>query len=65
MTASNTHAHEVKAKDSEREAIARQLQEFLSAGGIPEIVTTCRPEKVSISQAERNAMTFENSRHER
>lgn len=52
------HAHEVRAKDSEREALAAQLSAFLAAGGIPEVVTTCRPEKMSQSQAERNAATF-------
>lgn len=58
MTASNTHAHDVKAKDPEREALARQLSDFLAAGGIPELVTTCRPEKTAASQAERNAATW-------
>lgn len=52
------HTHEVRAKDSERAEIESQLSAFLAAGGIPEIVTTCRPEKMSQSQAERNAATF-------
>lgn len=54
----STHAHEVKAKDPERAELQRQLEEWRAAGGIPEIVTTCRQEKTFQSQAERNAATF-------
>ena len=56
------HAHEVRAKDSERAEIEAQLSAFLAAGGIPELVTTCRQEKTFQSQAERNAATFEDRR---
>lgn len=60
------HTHEVRAKDSERAEIESQLSAFLAAGGIPEIVKTpARQEKMSLSQADRNALTFENSRHDR
>jgi len=62
MTATSTHAHEVKAKDSERQRIAKQLEEWRAAGGIPEIVTTCRQEKTIASLSEKAAATWEDKR---
>lgn len=60
-----SNVHEIRARDHEREALSRQLEEWRAAGGIPEIVTTCRQEKTFQSQAERNAATFEDRRHEK
>ncbi len=54
----STHAHEVKAKDTEREELAAQYAAWVAAGNMPEVVTSCRQEKIFQSQAERNAATF-------
>jgi hypothetical protein len=53
-----TNLHEIRARDPERQRLEQQLSEFLAAGGMPEVVTTCRQSHMSPSQAERNAATW-------
>jgi hypothetical protein len=53
-----SNVHEIRARDPERQRLEQQLSEFLAAGGIPELVTTCRHSHVAPSQAETNAATW-------
>jgi hypothetical protein len=53
-----TNVHEIRARDPDRQRLEQQLSEFLAAGGIPEVVTTCRHSHMSPSQAEKNAATW-------
>ena len=46
-------------KIDERAEIARQLAEWTGAGGLPELVTTCRQEKTMMTMRELNACTWE------
>ena len=55
-----TNLHEIRARDPDRQRLEQQLSEFLAAGGIPEVVTTCRQSHMSPSQAERNAAAWAN-----
>lgn len=44
MTHESTHSHDCKAKDAERQALQRQLDEWAAKGNIPLIIPT-NPEK--------------------
>jgi hypothetical protein len=55
-----SNLHEIRARDPDRQRLEQQLSEFLAAGGIPEVVTTCRQSHMSPSQAELNAATWAN-----
>jgi hypothetical protein len=55
-----TNLNDVKAKDRERAKIAAQLAEWEASGGIPTLVTSCRADRMAPTQAEANAMTWEN-----
>lgn len=55
-----SNVHDVRARDPERAELQRQFDEWRAAGNLPELVTTCRPEKMAPSQSERNAATWEN-----
>jgi hypothetical protein len=56
-----SNIHDIRARDPEREALARQLEEWRAAGGIPEIVTDApRQDRMSASQEERNLASWEN-----
>lgn len=46
-------------KIDERAEIARQLAEWTAAGGLPELVTTCRQEKTMQTMREANVAAWE------
>ena len=46
-------------KIDERAEIARQLAEWTAAGGLPELVTTCRDEKTMATMREANVAAWE------
>lgn len=60
-----SNVHDIRARDPEREELAAQYAAWVAAGNMPEVVTSCRQEKTFQSQAERNAATFEDRRHDR
>lgn len=53
-----SNLNDVKAKDAERAKIAAQLAEWQANGGIPQLVTGCRSDRMSPTQAEANAATW-------
>ena len=57
-----TNTFEITARETERQRIAKQLEEWRAAGGIPELVTSCRASHMSPSQDEANKAAWENAK---
>lgn len=58
-------AHDCRYRQSLHDLLDADIRKYLERGGEIETVTTCRQEKTFQSQAERNAATFEDRRHDR
>ena len=50
---------EVHAKDAERAELEALMAQWQAAGGIPQIVSTCRQEKTMQTMRQLNACTWE------
>lgn len=54
--------NEIRAHDAERAEIERLFAQWTAAGNLPELVTTCRPEKTMTTMAQQNVASWENGR---
>jgi hypothetical protein len=58
-------AHDCRYRQALHDLLDADIRKYLERGGEIERVDTCRQEKTFQSQAERNAATFEDRRHDR